>query len=126
MLVKNQLLTTLHFDFEIRDGLFFLTYKGKITLEVAKNVVNKRLEFTNGKPYPMLVQGIKVAAMEKEARDFFSTPKGIEGVKAGAIYVDSVFHSFLGNFFLKVSKPNIPAKIFNNKDKAIKWLEQYK
>jgi len=30
------------------------------------------------------------------------------------------------NFFLSISKPNVPTKLFTNKEDAIKWLQQFK
>lgn len=122
----NNKLETPFVDFEIIDGILQLTYKEKITLEVAKKVVENRMAFTNGKSYPILVLGIKVAIFDKEARDYLSEGDGIKGVNAGAIVGDSVFHSYLGNFFLKVSKPKIPARLFTDKSAAIQWLKNFR
>jgi hypothetical protein len=63
--------------------------------------------------------------MDKEARDYLSSDSANEGLIAGAIIMDSVFTSILGNFFLSVNKPNIPARMFTDKDQAIKWLRKF-
>jgi len=112
--------------FELKDGILFGTYKGKITLEAAKIVVRTRLELTEGKSYPVLGQGMSVSAIDRDAREYFASQEAIKGIKAGAFYVDSVFQSFLINFSFKIFKPKIPTKIFNDKEEALKWLEQYK
>jgi len=38
----------------------------------------------------------------------------------------SIFQVTIINFFLKVTKPKVPAKVFTNKSDAIVWLKQYK
>jgi hypothetical protein len=124
--MNDKTLDTPHCYFELKEGIVFGTYKGRITLESAKKVVKTRLEFTEGKSYPVCVKTIYVTAINKDARDYFSTEEANKGIKAGAIYVDSVFQSFMGNFFLKVSKPKVPSKVFTDRKKAIKWLEQFK
>jgi hypothetical protein len=122
----NKTLQNQYVDLELKDGILFLTYKKKITLEIAKEVVKLRKLFSEGGIYPMLISGTNVAFFEKEARDFLSSAEGVEGVSAGAIIGNSVFHIYLGNFFIKVSKPSIPAKLFTDREKALKWLEGFK
>lgn len=97
-----------------------------ITIEVAHDIVNKRSAFFENKLYPMLIEDRGVIGMTKETRDFFSTKAGTKKIKAGALLLNSVFSTYLGNFFLKVSNPPVPTKIFTDRAKAIKWLEQYK
>lgn len=124
--MNDKVLDTPHYRIKTDKNILFVTYKGRITLAMAKEVVETRFKFTDFKSLPVLVEGISVSAIDKDARDYLSTDEGIKGIKAGAIYVNSTFQSFLGNFFLKVSNPKIPTKIFTDKESAIKWLEQYK
>ena len=124
--MNDKILDTPHCYFELKDGIVFGTYKGKITLEAAKMVVRTRLELTEGKSCPVFGQGINVSVIDKDAREYFASDEALKGIKAGAFYVDSVFQSFLLNFAFKISKPNVPTKIFNDKKKALKWLGQYK
>lgn len=122
-----KVLETENIKFEMVDNILIATYKAgiNVTIDIAKEVVKKRLEFTEGKSLPNLVYNGGVVSMDKAARDFFATSEGTQGVSAGAIILDSVFTSFLGNFFLKVSKPPIPAKLFTDEKKAIEWLRRY-
>lgn len=85
-----------------------------------------RLEFTDHTNLPLLILDQGVSGMSKEARDYFSSDEGIYLVKASSIVIDSVFGSFLVNFFLKVTNPKIPVKVFSDIKKAKKWLEAYK
>ena len=96
-----------------------------ITVDVAKEMVKQRLEYTAGISYPILLSGEGVKAIKKEARDYLSK-EGREGVSAGAILVHSVYTEFFGNFYLKVNHGELPSKLFTDKQEALRWLEQYK
>lgn len=120
-------LETDYIDFEIDNGILLATYKPAVlTVEVAKEVVMRRKEFCSSKSFPHLVMDYGVAKIDKQARDFFSSDIGTEGVAAAAILTDSSFKMALANFFLKVSKPKIPARLFTSKTEAIEWLQQFR
>ena len=44
---------------------------------------------------------------------------------AEALVVKSLANRILVNFYLTVKKPMIPAKMFNNKESALKWLNTF-
>lgn len=126
--MQEHKITTDEYNLELKDGILFIIYKGHITYKMAKEVVENRLQIANGKRLPILVKGTganRVNNIDKEARDFLSSSAGLQGVKAGAIVSSSVFESFLGNFFIKVSRPEIPSKLFTNEQEALKWLKYY-
>ncbi len=45
--------------------------------------------------------------------------------KADAFVIKSMAQRILGNFYLNIVKPERPTKVFNTKEEAFKWLEQY-
>lgn len=112
---------------EIIDNILYATYLpgAVITIDTAKELIRKRLEYTGGVPYVSLVTYEKVQSVDKAARAFFAK-EGAEGIIAAALLVDSVYSEFLGNFFLRLTKPVIPSKLFTNKNEALKWLEQFR
>lgn len=113
---------------ELQDNLLIGTYKKglKIDLETAKEIIRTRLEFTDSKPVIALVRNLGVVSMDKKARDYLSSDEGIRGIIAGAMVLDSPFGSFLGNFYLSVTKPKVPIRIFSKEEAALKWLLQFK
>ena len=121
-------LETQFVHYKLTNDILFFTYKSgsKITLAIAKEIVKTRLEYINGTAYPTLIKDHGLVSLDKEARDFLSSPEGSLGVTAAALMVHSVFNTFLGNFFLKVTQPKIPAKIFTDQSKALEWLNTYK
>lgn len=119
--------TTSHVSFELKEDILYVIYLpgSEINIEIAKDIVKLRKEYTDGTPYYMLITGEGLRAIDKEARDYLSN-EGTEGVLGGALLVNSVYTEFFGNFFLRITQPKIPAKLFTDKNKALEWLEQFK
>ncbi len=126
MTIKTE--DTPYIRFELKDGILFAHYKPGviITLELARKLLAKRLEFTENKPYPMLISDLGIVSVEKEAWTLLSSDEGTNKITAGAMLLNTTYSRILGNFFFKLSAPKIPAKIFSDKQRALEWLEQYK
>lgn len=95
-----------------------------IDIEVVKCIVEERLRFLNGKEYPLIVH-MKGCSITKEARLYMRTD-GTVGIKGVAFIVEDVFTKFVLNFFVTVSNPQVPTRLFGNTKEALIWLEQYK
>lgn len=116
---------TKYMTMEIKKGILMVEYFDiHITLEVAKEIVANRLKYQKCETIPALAHGKGILSANKEARDYFAT-EGNEGMSALAIIMESAFGCVIGNFYLKVSRPNIPTKLFSNQEQAMKWLQQY-
>ena len=85
-----------------------------------------RLELTEGRALPVLVYNQGVVSITREARDFLASAKGVEGITAGAFVLNSPVGSFIGNFFLAVHQPKVPARIFRKTEDALRWLEKFR
>ncbi len=114
-------------NLELINNILVARYKSgpKINLDAAKIILKERLEFTNNKDMPVLVIDSGLVSMNKEARDFLSSPEGVKGIRASAIISLSVVNSMLVNFILKISRPNLPVKIFTNRRVAEEWLKTF-
>ena len=117
-------------NLSIQDSILVVIYKkGPITLDIAKELVEVRLDFCKGKSYPFLVcdEGIGINGMDREAREFMGSGKSTEGIVATAFQTNSTFNKYIINFFLKISNKTIhfPTKIFSNKKLAINWLKNF-
>lgn len=121
-------LDTQYAKFELNDGILMIEFKPdlEIDLKVAKQIVADRKKVSEGKAYPGLGDTRFIKSATKEARAYFELEESQEGVLAGALLVDSVFSTFLVNFFLKVTRQKMPSKMFTNKEKALEWLAQFK
>jgi len=127
--VNKAPLTTPYTRLEIIDDILYGVFFPGITIniDIAKEIVKTRLEYTDYVPYPMFIFDSGVVSMNKEARDYFSNKNGgMEGTIAAALLLKSVYSEFLGNFFLRITKPAMPTKVFSDEKKALEWLQQFK
>lgn len=113
---------------ELEDDLLIGYYKKdkKIDLTAAKQIVRDRLALAGDQPVLALAINLGVKNMTKDARDYLASEEGVKKVIAGAIIVGSPVGSFIGNWYLSISKPLVPSRIFTRKEAAIKWLQQFR
>ncbi len=112
----------------IENGIGFQVYKPQlvITIEVAEKMVKSRIDTFGGIARPVLVDVRNLLTIDKESRNYFASKEAGKLILAGAIYLDSPIARFLGNVFLSIDKPVTPAKLFTDKEKAIRWVEQFR
>lgn len=77
----------------------------------------------NGENYPLLIDSTGVKSMTKESRDYFSMNNRASNVTAFAIIISSPVSRIVGNFFMGLNKPRVPAKLFSNEEDALVWLK---
>jgi hypothetical protein len=121
-----------YFDGEVlelwfEDGILIGNYKVEnVDLQVGEKATKERIAFTNHKSYPILTDYSRVKSTTKEARDYFATEQASNYITAMAILTDSSVGKIIVNFYLSISKPNFPTRIFTKKEEAIAWLSKYK
>ncbi|MES2590779.1 MAG: hypothetical protein V4608_02755 [Bacteroidota bacterium] len=124
--MKNILLENEEVTIELENGIVIAKWKStSVDLDIAQQAVKYRLEATNYKSYPILSNIRAIKNISKPARDFLATEKGCEGITAAAVLIDSPLGSMIGNFFISISRPLRPTKIFTDEADAKKWLTQY-
>jgi hypothetical protein len=111
----------------IEDGILFMIYKKEqIDLPYAKNVVESRMQVSGGKSYPVFVDLNKVKGVTKDARGFLAGDEAANLISASALWGVHEIIKMLTNFYLALNKPDVPAKFFNDRQKALEWLKKYK
>ena len=99
----------------------------EIDLEIAKELIANRVEFSEGKPMYTLIDFTNVKSVTKEARDYMNKKEGgLKGLLGGAFLSNNVVATLFINLFLKVSHPAIPAKFFTDRNEALNWLLKIK
>ena len=116
-----------HVDLQWVGPILEATYKQgpKIDLEAAKDIIKERMAFTEGKSILLLVIDSGLVSMDKNARDYLSSNDGIQGIRASALISTSIVNSMLVNFILKISRPDLPVKVFTKREEAISWLNSF-
>lgn len=100
----------------------------EVTLPEAQEnsmAVNSFINVT-GKKYPLLIDSRNIKSISKEARDYLSIQNRETSITAFAIIIESPLSRIIGNFFMGLNKPSVPARLFTNEPDAVKWLEQHK
>ncbi len=110
------------------DGIIQIVFDADVTISIdfAKAIIQRRLELSNFKDYPLYVDIRGVLSVDEKARKYLSSSEGTKNALGAAIHVNSPISKFLGNLFIKVDKPDKPAKLFTDKAEAIAWLKKIK
>jgi hypothetical protein len=112
---------------EIADGVVIGRFLiDQVNLKIAKDALKERLSLTNGRSYPTLVDIRLISNFNNETKAFLATKETSTDMKAGALLVKSVYQKIAGNFFIFLSRPPIPARLFTEEAAAIDWLQQFK
>ena len=62
----------------------------------------------------------------KDAREYISSEEVSNVLKADAMVIKGLALRIIGNGYLKINKPKRPTRLFNAKQEAINWLQQFK
>lgn len=111
----------------IEDGIVHEYFKvERITLEMARNIVRDRLKLSNGITMPLFIYSNNVKTMDKKAREYFGTEESLMYLSASAMLVDNYVTLLVSKLFLAFTKPALKVEIFKSREKALKWLQQFK
>ena len=112
------------------DGIFEVRCKdGAVeTLETARQNLAIGAEMLGDqRPVPFLQIWGKLLKVTPEAQDFYAESDKVRQLFTKCAFVSESFVSrVLGNLFIGLKKPKVPAKLFNSKAKAIAWLNECK
>ena len=110
------------------NGIVYQVFKPEciLTLDVAKKVVEARLSVSNKMTTPIFIDLTNVVTTNTAARKFLAKGEALQFLSAGAFLLDNELMRLAGNVFIYIDKPLIPTKLFTDRDKAEKWLEQFK
>lgn len=107
----------------IEDGiLFFICNEGlRVDLGATKKMAAMFISFQGGILHPIYVDLSGVAETTKSARDFMAQEVRTFSTRC-AFVSKSAWGAAIANFYLKVSKPLVPTKLFDDPEKAIEFL----
>lgn len=96
------------------------------TLEHAIENTRVNAQLAAGIRRPFMIDMNKVKSMSREAREYYAGPEPEKIMTAMAILTTSAVGKVVANFFLMLTKPPIPTRMFTNFDEARAWLLQHK
>jgi len=106
-----------YYDLFIKDNVEIFIDDITKLLEAQKKISGQRL--------PVLISGGQYSTTNTETLKYISSNQNMPYSKCAAFVVKSISQKLLGNFYLKIYKPQRPTKFFNSKEDAIAWLKQY-
>lgn len=112
----------------IENGIMFCKYKTGLNIDfgVAKEIISDRRKISNGISMPFLLDVTGLLCIDTPARKYMAGYEACEFLSVGAICTNNKLLAFLGNTFILLDSPLIPAKVFTDKEEALKWLEPFK
>lgn len=76
------------------------------------------------KKIPLLIDADEFINVTTEARKLIRKLESIVPISARALIMTSLGHRILASFYIKMQKPIVPTKIFNNYEDGIQWLTE--
>jgi hypothetical protein len=110
----------------VEDEVVYGEYKSNVVidLDAAKKIVIDRIALSNGTDYPTLSYIDGLSSVTKEARDYFSKGDGIKHMKRLALITTSPISRIVGNFWMQISRPTVPTRLFSSEEDALNWLKE--
>lgn len=92
-------------------------------VEDARAAIAAMTELTGGRPTPLLVHTEDAGPQDRGARMEFVRHQEI--VAAVALVVGNPLSRLMATFFINVSRPDIPIRLFEDDEAALTWLAQH-
>ena len=106
------------------DGVVQMTWASKavIGLEDAVAAIAAMRELTGGRRSPLAVNLHDSGSPSRPARVEFTSHEDL--VSDVALIVGTPLSRVMGNFFLRVTRPPFPVRLFDDEASALAWLRQ--
>lgn len=85
-------------------------------------IKEENLQLAHGVPYVILVVSEPHCTITQDALQLTASKEFQQLTKAKALLISNLPHRIIGNFYMKLKRPAIKTKIFNDREKAMSWL----
>lgn len=104
-------------------GILFFRYKQDtvIDIEAAKCVVADRIRFQDERCLPVLCDMRGVLSVDKAGRDYLANSGSVLALAVGLLVGENVSLT-VSTFYLEISKPSVPTRIFTEESEALSYL----
>lgn len=105
------------------DGIAEITWTPHVPsgIEDARAVIEAMRQLTGGPAAPLLVHTTDAGPQDRAARMEFIRRQDV--VAAVALVVGNPLSRMMATFFINVSKPDVPIRLFEDADAAVAWLQ---
>jgi len=98
----------------------------KVDKSMMKQILEDAVSFTNFEKYYAIIDLTNNIESTFESRNYYAENELNKFRLADAFIVNSLYIQSLTNFYLKIKKPIIPSKMFNDIESAKKWVYSMK
>jgi hypothetical protein len=96
-----------------------------VDLEVAKEIVANRLDFTNGEDHYVVIDLNNIKSVTSEAKEFMQSPEGgLQKILGAAFFANNPVASLIANVYVK-TPTNFETRLFSTKQEATAWIQSY-
>jgi hypothetical protein len=108
------------------DGTIVMRYHAGVALEgaLAAQVAAAHIRLAEGQKRPALVDMRGLVSVDRASRQVGASPGVVAVTARMAILVGNPVTRMLGNFFLKVTTPEYPTRLFADEAQARAWLKE--
>ncbi len=126
MIVANESYENQDARFWIENGILFFEYKPNtaVDLEVAMRVVADRIAFQNERPLPILCDTRGIVSIDKAARDYLAKSGSLLAKVVALIGSENVSIT-MSTYYLQISRPSVPTRVFNVEQEALDYLKDF-
>jgi len=105
------------------DGIAEIVWKPHVPsgVEDARQAIQGMIEVTEGRAAPILVHTTDAGPQDRAARMEFIGFQDV--VSACALIAGNPLSRMMANFFINVSRPNVPVRMFEDEQSALAWLQ---
>jgi hypothetical protein len=109
------------------DGIFHIEHfpGAEVTREDAQETMDAYLQLRGGVSRPLLVGTRGMKSLARGARALYASEEAARVASAVALIIDTAVSRVLGNFYLGLSKPHIPSRLFTDEAEALEWLKGF-
>lgn len=109
-----------------KDGILHFYYKPnvEITIEYQLRQLEVMLQIAGDQKYPALYEAGEYVTVSTEARENAIKIESQTPILCKVVYVRSLAHKIIAEFYYKFNKPKQPYKVFSDFDEGIQWLHE--
>lgn len=126
--MKNEAITTrVARVWLAEDGIVRIMHAtgAEVALEDAQETMAAYLKINMGKRLPLFVDTKTMKSLAREARHYYAGEEAAKVASAVAIIVGTPVSRVLGNFYIGLSNPHLPSRLFTSEAEALEWLKGY-
>lgn len=112
--------------YKLDNGIVFTTINSEnMDYEQVDFAIKKKIEFVEGKVYPMISDIRKVKYTSRTAKKRMAEPDAAYGINSVAVIVRTKVQRVICSFFISYYGKPCPTKVFTNEKSALKWSKQF-